>query len=87
MNIFQEDKNFYSPFYTPHYSRHTKPSLFEPQEAIMLGNLFQRFIYVISGVFQIIVYNLKMKDNNFYLNYRCIICLIDIRIAILTMKK
>ena len=41
MNIFQEDKNFYSPFYTPHYSRHTKPSLFEPQEAIMLGNLFK----------------------------------------------
>lgn len=41
MNIFQEDKSYFSPFYTPQHSRQCQPVLFEPQEAITLGNLFK----------------------------------------------
>lgn len=41
MNIFQEDKNCFSPFYMSNQTRHSQPVLFDPQEAISLGNLFK----------------------------------------------
>ena len=41
MNIFQEDKNCFSPFYMSNQTRQCQPVLFDPQEAISLGNLFK----------------------------------------------
>ncbi|MEE0778122.1 spore coat protein CotJB [Massilimicrobiota sp. An142] len=41
MNIFQEDKNCFSPFYMSNQTRQSQPVLFDPQEAISLGNLFK----------------------------------------------
>ena len=41
MNIFQEDKNCFSPFYMSNQTRQYQPVLFDPQEAISLGNLFK----------------------------------------------
>lgn len=41
MNFFQEDKNCFSPFYMSNQTRQCKPVLFDPQEAISLGNLFK----------------------------------------------
>ena len=41
MNIFQEDKNCFSPFYMSNQTRQCQPVLFDAQEAISLGNLFK----------------------------------------------
>ena len=41
MNIFQEDKNCFTPFYMSNQTRQCQPVLFDPQEAISLGNLFK----------------------------------------------
>lgn len=41
MNIFQEDKNCFSPFYMSNQTRQCQPVLFDSQEAISLGNLFK----------------------------------------------
>lgn len=49
MNIFQEDQNYYSPFYMGNRSRQCPPALFEPQEAITLGNLFKNLYMSYQG--------------------------------------
>lgn len=49
MNIFQEGKNYYSPFYIENFSRQCPPVLFEPQEAITLGNLFKNLYMSYQG--------------------------------------
>ena len=41
MNIFQEDKNCFSPFYMSNQTRQCQRVLFDPHEAISLGTLFK----------------------------------------------
>ena len=40
MNIFQEDKNCFSPFYMSNQSIQCQPVLFDPQEAISLVQMY-----------------------------------------------
>lgn len=41
MNIFQDNQTCFQPFYMPEQQTERNPKLFDPQEAIMLGNLFK----------------------------------------------
>lgn len=41
MNIFQDNQTCFQPFYMPEQQIERNPKLFDPQEAIMLGNLFK----------------------------------------------
>ncbi|MFR1297856.1 MAG: hypothetical protein ACLSBH_21985 [Coprobacillus cateniformis] len=46
MNIFQDNQNCFQPYFMNNAIQQEKnPKLFDPQEAIMLGNLFKDAIY------------------------------------------
>ncbi|MEG0368083.1 MAG: spore coat protein CotJB, partial [Coprobacillus sp.] len=41
MNVFQDNSNYFNPYLMTRHSSQKNPKLFDPQEAIMLGNLFK----------------------------------------------
>ncbi len=41
MNIFQDNQTCFQPFFVPETTKERNPKLFDPEEAIMLGNLFK----------------------------------------------
>ena len=50
MNIFQDNQNCFQPYFMNNAIQQEKnPKLFDPQEAIMLGNLFKDLYMTYNG--------------------------------------
>lgn len=49
MNIFQDNQNCFQPFGMPDNRVEKNPKLFDPQEAIMLGNLYKDLYMTYQG--------------------------------------
>ncbi len=49
MNVFQDNQNYFNPYSMTRESCQKNPKLFDPQEAIMLGNLFKNLYMSWNG--------------------------------------
>lgn len=49
MNVFQDNQSCFQPFFMPETNLEKNPKLFDPQEAIMLGNLFKDLYMTYHG--------------------------------------
>lgn len=49
MNVFQDNQNCFNPYMMSGNTQEKAPKLFDPQEAIMLGNLFKDLYMTYKG--------------------------------------